>query len=377
MGSAMDSVDTLRRLVGFDTTSRNSNLELIHWAAEVLETAGARIRLSHDDGGGKANLLASLGPDREGGIVLSGHTDVVPVDGQAWSSDPFVLTERDGRLHGRGTADMKGFIAAALAAARGWTAEPLRRPIHLALSYDEEVGCLGVPRLLADLARHVARPALAVIGEPTGMRIGDRHRGFHGYQTVFHGQAAHSSDPAQGRDAIGPAAAFVQFLLSDDFRGTEAGDPATVNVGRIDGGTAINIVPCRCAVTWEFRTASHPAAGLLSLRAARFLADRAPRDIGVETQTVAVVPALSPEPEEAALRLVRAFGGEMPTVALPFGTEAGLFQQAGIPALVCGPGAIAQAHQPDEWIARSELAKADRFMAAVGRWASGGQEEEA
>ncbi|WP_119417798.1 acetylornithine deacetylase [Desertibaculum subflavum] len=363
----MDTIDVLRLLVGFDTNSRNSNLELIDWVAEFLEGQGARLRFTRNDDGAKANLLASLGPDRSGGIVLSGHTDVVPVDDQAWQSDPFVLTECDGRLHGRGAADMKGFIAACLAAVPGWAAYGLHRPIHLAFSYDEELGCLGISRLVQDMTAHVAPPALAIIGEPTDMRLGDGHRGCLAFETVFEGQAAHSSDPSLGTSAIAPAADFVRYVLDAIPRVLDQGSGTTVNVGRIDGGTALNIVPCRCAVTWEFRPGDGAAARRICTAVDDFIASTRGNRVGIASRAIARVPPL-PRPDPTAAAMMAELGAAGPAVPLPFGTEAGFFQEAGIPAVVCGPGSIDQAHRPDEWIARDQLAQADAMMQAIGAW---------
>jgi acetylornithine deacetylase len=363
------SIALLRELVGFDTTSHRSNLPLVDWAAALLAPLGARIRLSHDGTRTKANLLASFGPPVAGGIVLSGHTDVVPVDGQPWSSDPFVLTERDGRLHGRGATDMKGFLACCLAAGPAIAAAELKRPIHLALSYDEEVGCFGVPGLIADLLAHEQRPALAIIGEPTQMRIGDRHRGFLGFRTRFTGRPAHSGDPGAGASALYPACAFVSFLKAIGEGGGSGIDRTTFNVGRIDGGSAINIVPGRCEVVWEFRPA--PGADIAALRMTieTFLARATPDEIAHATELLTYVPPLDSEPGGAALALTEGFGALAPAFAMPFGTEAGFFREAGIPAVICGPGAIAQAHQPDEWIAIDQLLAADRFLARIVQWA--------
>ena len=364
------SVSLLRTLVGFDTTSHRSNLDLVDWAVAAIEPFGARIRLSYDDTGTKANLLASFGPAVPGGIVLSGHSDVVPVDGQSWSSDPFVLTERDGRLHGRGTTDMKAFVACCLAAMPAIAAAGLQRPVHIALSYDEEVGCFGVPRLIADLLSHEPRPALAIIGEPTQMRIGDRHRGFLGFRTGFTGKPAHSSDPSAGASAIYPAAAFVSFLST---LGEDCGsgiDATTFNVGRIDGGTAINIVPGACDVVWEFRPS--PGADIAAIQATidTFLARATPSDIAQATELLTRVPPLALQPDGMAADLAVSFGALRPSFAMPFGTEAGFFQEVGIPAIVCGPGCIAQAHQPDEWIEIEQVLAADRFLVRVVRWAA-------
>lgn len=367
-----DTITLLQTLVAFDTTSHRSNLTLVDWAVAYLDGLGARLRVSHDDDRSKANILASFGPDRPGGVVLSGHTDVVPVDGQAWSSDPFVVTERDGRLHGRGTADMKGFVAACLAAGPGFAAADLARPIHLAFSYDEEVGCLGVPRLIADLIAHESQPAFAIIGEPTGMRLSDRHRGFLGFRTRFSGRPAHSSDPSAGASAIYPATAFVNFLraISEPTGSGSGTDTTTFNVGRIVGGSAINIVPSACEVLWEFRPAAGADTDALRTTIETFLARATPAEVRHDTEVLTHVPPLSPMQADAALRVASDLGGEVPPFAMPFGTEAGFFQKAGIPAVVCGPGFISEAHQPDEWISTEQLALADRFLARLTDWAA-------
>lgn len=364
------TVALLDELVGFDTTSSRSNLALVERVADRLDGAGARIRLSHDDERSKANILASFGPRAPGGIVLSGHTDVVPVDGQNWSSDPFRLTERDGKLYGRGAADMKGFVAACLAAADGFTSADLARPIHIALSYDEEIGCLGVPRLIDDLLAHEEKPDLAIVGEPTGMRLGDRHRGFLGFRTRFEGKAAHSSDPSAGASAIYPAADFIGFLKSIGHRAGAGIDRTTVNIGRIEGGSAINIVPSTCEVLWEFRPVTPQDAEETELLIAAYLARAMPPEVRQSTQRRVHVPPLSPASDEQALVVAAGIGGIGPPFAMPFGTEAGFFQAAGISTAVCGPGSIAQAHQPDEWIERSQLDAADAFLARLTEWAS-------
>ncbi|WP_439495700.1 acetylornithine deacetylase [Bosea sp. (in: a-proteobacteria)] len=364
------TIALLEELVGFDTTSSQSNLALVERVADRLEGLGARVRLSHDDGRSKANILASFGPQAPGGVILSGHTDVVPVDDQNWSSDPFRLTERDGKLYGRGAVDMKGFVAACLAAANGFAVADLVRPIHIALSYDEEVGCLGVPRLIDDLLAHEEKPALAIIGEPTGMRLGDRHRGFLGFRTRFEGKAAHSSDPSAGASAIYPAADFVGFLKSVGHRAGAGIDQATVNIGRIEGGSAINIVPSACEVLWEFRPVTPQDADETELLIAAYLARAMPPEVRQSTRRHVHVPPLSATGEEPALVLAAALGGIGPPFAMPFGTEAGFFQAAGMSAVVCGPGSIAQAHLPDEWIERSQLDAADAFLARLAGWAS-------
>lgn len=365
-----DTIGILRRLVAFDTTSRNSNLAMIGWIADRLGPLGARLRLTHDDRRIKANLLASFGPNRAGGVLVSGHTDVVPVDGQSWSSDPFALTERAGRLYGRGAADMKGFIAAVLHAARAWASLDLARPIHIALSYDEEIGCFGMPRLMADLVQHVPLPAAAIVGEPTEMRVADRHRGFAGHHTAFQGKAAHSSDPSKGVCAIGPAAEFIVHLRRTLARHRAAGSSVSMNVGRIEGGTAINIVPQSCGVTWEYRASSSAEAEAFARDVDDYLTGKARESAGLRRAELASVPALSAQGSQEARRLAHRCGAEGDAPPLAFGTEAGFFQEAGIPAVVCGPGSIAQAHQPDEWIAIADLHRADAFMESLGRWAA-------
>lgn len=369
----MDTIEILQKLVAFDTTSQRSNLDLVHWTADYLESAGARVRLTGDASGEKANILATFGPNEPGGIVLSGHTDVVPVDDQDWASDPFLLASLDGRLHGRGAVDMKGFVAACLAAVPDWQARELRRPIHLALSYDEEVGCLGVPLLIADMMEQGSPPALAIIGEPTQMRIGLSHRGFYGYRSVFRGRAAHSSDPSRGASAIEPAAALVAALASFGRAGRHERGGTTVNIGKIEGGSAINIVPERCEVVWELRPPDEAVVDVVLAEVEAVITGLA-RDVTLETTPLARVLPLDCAAGSPAVAVARDLGGLWPPLAIPFGTEAGFFQQAGIPALVCGPGSIAQAHQPNEWIALAELKAADRFLARVGNWAAAERE---
>lgn len=368
----MDTVDILRRLVAFDTTSHRSNLDLIRWMATYLDAHGVTARLIHSDDGAKANLLATIGPDVAGGIVLSGHTDVVPVADQDWDSAPFMLVERNGRFHGRGSADMKGFIAACLAAVPRWHGLNLRRPIHLAFSYDEEVGCFGVPRLIADLRAHVQSPALAIIGEPTEMRIGLAHRGFYGHRTTFRGRSAHSSDPSLGSSAIEPAALLIAELAKLGHMLSMRGNRTTFNIGRIRGGTAINIVPGCCEVLWEFRPPDEASAAAVKAEIERLLA-AVSQGVEVEMAQIAGVPALAARNDSTAVKIARSFGARWPPREIPFGTEAGFFEQAGIASLVCGPGAIAQAHQPNEWIAASELKAVDRFLARLGAWATGAE----
>jgi acetylornithine deacetylase len=364
------SVSILRQLVSFDTTSRHSNLPLIEWVADYLNTRGARVELVYNGNRDKANLLASIGPEREGGVVLSGHTDVVPVDGQEWTSDPFALVERDGRLYGRGSSDMKGFIASSLAALENWNDMKLLRPLHFAFSYDEEIGCFGAHSLVDRIAGSLPRPAFAIIGEPTDMRIGVAHNGVTGSHTSFRGVAAHASDPSRGVNAIDAAAAFVRFL-SDVARLPQIADNGcTLNVGRIAGGAATNIVAERCSVRWEYRTASKQDAAVIQKMIADYLEGDAFAALDVASEIELDVPQFCSHLGEESMRVLTGFGAKLPVTTIPFGSEAGIFERGRIPSVVCGPGSIDQAHRPDEWIACTALEEADRFMSNVGAWAS-------
>lgn len=366
----------LDRLVAFDTTSARSNLALIEHAAGLLSDLGASIRLTTDDSGGKANLWATLGPADRPGVVLSGHTDVVPVDGQDWASDPFRTECRDGRIYGRGTADMKGFLAACLALAPDFATARLQIPVHFALSYDEEVGCIGVRRLLADLETLPVRPRLCIVGEPTEMRVILAHKGKKTVRCTVHGHECHSALNHQGVNAVEIAAELVAFLRRMQRRLREQGpfeagfDPpyTTVHTGTIHGGTALNIVPRECRFEFELRHLPRhdPEALMAEVRA--FAQSLAPEMLAVspaagitldETNTTA---GLAADEDSEAARLARRLTGRDDGGKAAFTTEAGLFQASAIPAAVCGPGSIAQAHKPDEFIAVEQLAQAERFL---------------
>ena len=364
------SVLVLKQLVSFDTTSRNSNLALIDWVAEFLKSRGARVQLVYNAARNKANLLGSIGPDREGGVVLSGHTDVVPVDGQEWSSDPFTLAERDGRLYGRGSSDMKGFIACSLAAAEQWKDAKLLRPLHFAFSYDEEVGCFGAHSLVERITSCIPAPAFAIIGEPTDMKIGVAHNGVTGAHTRFRGVAAHASDPSLGVNAIDAAAAFVRELNKVANLPAIAAHDCTVNVGQIKGGTATNIVAERCSVHWEYRTARSQEAAVIQKTIADYLDGNDFAALSVSNEIEMDVPQFSSQLSEQWLNMLAECGAKLPPITVPFGSEAGIFERSRIPSVVCGPGSIDQAHRPDEWIACAALEEADRFMSRLGAWAS-------
>ncbi|MBA2673333.1 acetylornithine deacetylase [Ramlibacter sp.] len=378
---AQQVLQLLQTLVAFDTTSARSNLDCLHWIADHAQCFNPRVRFTYSADGSKANLLLSFGPDVAAGVVLSAHTDTVPVDGQPWSAPPFEARQRGARVYGRGTSDMKGFIAACLAALPHWHREGLARPIHLALSYDEEIGCVGVPRLLDDFSAHVPPPALVWVGEPTGMRIATTHKGVCVFRTEFFGRDAHSSLPQLGHSAIADAVRFAHFLLA---LGVEAAERTTrvpgllppyttLNIGRIEGGAALNMVARRCVLEWEFRAIPEDDMSALRQRIDDFLAVHATARVGgddtgappagaVAHDATVVVPPLRPDAAQRGLELLRRVVGDKPEIAVPFGTEAGHFQLRGWPTVVCGPGAIEQAHQPDEWIEVAQLAECVRAL---------------
>jgi len=373
--------ELLAQLVGFDTTSRNSNLDLIAFIEDYLARHGiAATRIDHEPGA-KTNLLATIGPEVEGGTVLSGHTDVVPVDGQDWASDPFLLDERDGRLYGRGSADMKGFVAVALAMVPQFLAAGLKRPIHLAFSCDEEVGCLGVRPLIRHMARALPRPAAVIIGEPTSMQVVNAHKAVHTYETEVTGLEAHSSNTHQGVNAVmvaGELLAEINHLAAEmRERGDQTGrfDPpfTSVHVGTIAGGTAKNIVPRRCAFNWEARFIPGADTEEVPARVAKRAKELLPamhavsRDTGIATRRTVEVPGLRPADESPAETLALTLSRSNSTGAVSYGTEGGLFQQAGFPTVVCGPGSIDQAHKPDEYVEASQLAACEAFMQRLAR----------
>lgn len=363
--------EVLADLVAFPTISSDSNLELIAYAANLLSEAGATLSLTRDETGTKANLFATVGPEGDGGIVLSGHTDVVPADPGEWTSDPFRLTERDGRLFGRGTCDMKGFLAAAIAMAPRFAAAGLKRPLHFAFTYDEEVGCFGARSLVQELERSGIRPAVAIIGEPTSMGVIEGHKGCYEYTTEFTGLEGHGSQPDRGVNAVEYAARYISRMLdiAEELKERAPAesrfDPpwTTLQVGRIEGGKARNVIAGSCTVEWEMRPISPDDASF----AKRQLADYVGRVLlpsmravcphcDIVTRTVGEVEGLQIVEDSEARRIVMELTGADRADVVPFGTEAGLFQSAGISSIICGPGSIEQAHKPDEFIAIDQLA---------------------
>ncbi|MCJ2081425.1 acetylornithine deacetylase [Methylobacterium sp. J-090] len=379
-GPRPTTLDLLARLVAFDTESSKSNLALIDFVCGYLDGLNVPyVRIPNADGD-KAAVFATIGPMIDGGVVLSGHTDVVPVTGQAWTTDPFTLRIADGRAYGRGAVDMKGFCALALAAIPDFLAADLARPIHILLSYDEETTCLGVADTIARFGADLPRPGAVIVGEPTDLEVADAHKSIVTYLTTVHGHEAHSAKPMLGANAVMAAADLVSELnrIADAMiaRGDASGrfDPpaTTVHVGTISGGTARNILPKLCTFHWEFRGLPDLDMGeipaLFQAKVDSVLAGRLNRygDYGrIETLEEVAVPGLAPEPGSEAERLALRVAGRNHTISVPYATEAGRFQGAGIPTVVCGPGSIDQAHQPDEFITLAALAAGEAFMARL------------
>lgn len=369
-GPLADTLDLLARLVAQETTEDHSNLAVIDLAEEVLGGVGASCVRTGDPASGKANLFATIGPAVDGGVVLSGHTDVVPAnDVHNWGSPPFTMTHRDSRVVGRGTADMKGFIAACLAMAPAFADADLVRPVHLALTYDEEVGCRGAPWLLADLVASGPRPAAAIIGEPTMMDVITAHKGCHEYRTTITGVPGHGSTPDRSVNAIWHAARYVVRLhgLAEQLRERAPADSpfdppeSTLSIGTIHGGQARNIIAGSCSFDWEFRPVNHADAAWVAAEVAAMevevaaqLADLSP-EAGIERVTDGEVCGLETPQDSPAVALARRLLDEPRLDVVSYNTEAGLFDAAGIPAVVCGPGSIDVAHRPDEYVEVDQL----------------------
>ncbi len=371
------ATDILGRLIAFDTTSRDSNLALIEYVEVMLGGLGVTSTRVMNADGTKANLYATLGPSVPGGVVLSGHSDVVPVDGQAWSSDPFVLTRRGDRFYGRGTCDMKGFIALALAAATDIIAARLIRPVHLAISYDEEVGCLGAPDMIRELVRDLPAPLAVIVGEPTNMEVVSGHKGISSWIVTVTGHEAHSSLTHLGVSANMVAVRLMQALadLADQLE--REGDAAsgfmpphtTLTIGQIRGGTAVNILARECTFVFDLRTppGQNPEAIIAPFLALAAAEDAAIKrrfpGTGVAVSRRSKTPCLVPDPDSPAERLARRLAGDNgPPRMVPYAAEAGQFQEAGFSAIICGPGSIEQAHQPDEYLEIAQFERGAAFM---------------
>ena len=379
----MTSREMLEQLVAFNTTSRESNLALIEFVGRYLTGLGVDYELIHNAEGSKANLYARLGPPGHGGVMLSGHSDVVPVDGQNWSVPPFALTERDGKLYGRGTADMKGFIACILAAIPHFLAQPLAQPLHLAISYDEEVGCLGVRTLLDALSHRADKPAICLIGEPTELQPVLGHKGKLGVRCEVQGAACHSAYAPQGVNAIEYAAKLIhhltligQRLAAPEHHDGRFDPPfTTVQTGLIQGGRALNIVPADCTFDFEVRTlpqddAQEVARELESYAQRELLPTMhaVNRDAAIRFYPISSYPGLYTAAQSAAARLVAHLTGSEKFSTVAFGTEGGLFHQSGIPSVICGPGSMAQGHKPDEFITIEQLNACDALLRRLATW---------
>jgi len=384
----MDSLDILDRLIGFPTVSLTSNHELMGFVRGLLTDAGVDMIAVESRHAGNLNLFATIGPADRAGVVLSGHTDVVPTEGQAWTVDPFQMTRRDGRLYGRGTADMKGFVACAVRAAMLAARRELAIPLHLALSCDEEVGCVGVRPLLDALAARRLHPVACIIGEPTSMRLATGHKGKIALQVVCQGRAGHSALAPRMLNAINLASELIQAVAGLQAEAEHSGvhdhaydvPYATLHVGKIVGGEALNIVPSRCVLDMEIRSADPTEADALlaGLRAAAAAIVASRRDRFPEADiAIAVVnayPGLNAEEDDAAATLIRRLIGANETMKVAFGTEGGLFKQAlDVPTVICGPGSMDQGHKADEFVTVEQMARCDAMMDALVEYLAAGE----
>ena len=375
------SVDHLEALVGFDTVSHRSNLALIDYLETTLAPLGARIERVPDDTGSKANLIASFGPADVPGYILSGHTDVVPVEGQAWTTDPFRLTERDGKLFGRGATDMKGFLAVCLAKAPQMAAAPLKVPLHIAFSYDEEVGCLGVRGIIERMGEWRVTPKGCFVGEPTAMDVVTSHKAKRAFTAIVTGSPGHSSRAPHLVNAVDFAAEFIIELrrLGREIEETGPRDPlfdvpfTTTHVGLIHGGEALNIVPEHCRFEFEFRALPSEDVDAMAAHMKRFVdTELLPRmkaispDADFRIESTMVYPGLDSAPEDEIVVLAKRLAGRNDHRKVAYGTEGGRFSKTGgIPTVVCGPGDINRAHKADEFITRDELAACEAFIDAL------------
>lgn len=374
----MDSqtLEMIKTLIGFDTVSRHSNLTLIGFVQDYLAGFGIRSHLVKSADGRKSNLFASVGPEVEGGIVLSGHTDVVPVDGQPWDTDPFTVTEREGRLYGRGTCDMKSFIAVGLAKVPQMLAAGLKRPVHFALSYDEEVGCVGAPAMIARMVRDIPKPSAVIIGEPSNMAPIMAHKGLAVARTTVIGHEAHSSQVQRGVSAVMTAARLVAFLddlMAENKAGADPESPfvppySTIHVGTIKGGTAVNIISRECSFSWDVRVLPGDTVERILDRFRRHCDDLTPalkaisEAASITTELLADAPPLTQEGSGEAQRIAMSLSGHPCCGVVPYATEGGQFQQHGFSVVICGPGSIDQAHQPNEYIEIAQVQACESFM---------------
>lgn len=374
----LSAIELLDRLVSFNTVSSNSNLGLIAFVRDYLAAWGVASETIPDETGRKANLVATVGPVGQPGLVLSGHTDVVPVEGQDWTRDPFRMSRESGKLYGRGTTDMKGFVACVLARVPRMLDGPLRIPLHIVLSYDEEVGCLGVHGIVGHVAQAIAKPLAAFVGEPTAMGVVNGHKGSTGLLTAVSGRSCHSSRPDLGVNAIFHAADCIAELRRYAQEMAAQPDPespfevpyTSLSVGVVSGGTARNSIPGDCTFQWDIRAAKPGITEALIQRFDGFAAQAVLPRMGVPEASVVTtmaydVPPLVPHPDSLAETLAKRFAGTNATATVNYGSEAGIFQAAGIPTVLCGPGSDTEAHITDEWIAVDQLDRCTAFLDAV------------
>jgi acetylornithine deacetylase len=384
MAAIATAKDLLAKLVAFDTTSHKTNIPLIRFVETYLRQHGVDSTLVPTPDGEKASLFATIGPPGIGGIALSGHTDVVPVTGQTWSSDPFTLAEREGRLYGRGACDMKGYLACVLAVVPELAARRLTTPIHIAFSYDEEVGCTGVRPMVAELGRSLPRPRLVIVGEPTSMTVVDAHKGPIRWVVRLTGKAAHSSMPHLGVNTLVYAGrllgelarieAELQAVRNDRFEPPYT----TLQVTQLAGGNAHNIVPAACWFSWEIRRLPGFDGKALDARFRRFAETeclapmrQAAPEAAIDIEIANEVPPFQADAASGIVPLTLKLARQNDTHAVSYATEASLFQAGGAPSVVCGPGDIAQAHTPDEYIEVAELEKCLAFLSRLAEWAEG------
>lgn len=376
--SQLKCLSLFEKLIAFDTTSRNSNMALIEFVRDYLAGLGVESMLVPNEEGTKANLYATLGPSDRPGVMLSGHTDVVPVDGQAWDSDPWKLQQKDGKYFGRGTCDMKGFIAICLAFAPEFLERGLKTPIHLAFSYDEEIGCVGVQTLIEKMKHMPIKPAMCIVGEPTSMDVSLGHKGKRSYDATIRGFEAHSSLAPQGVNAIAYAAELITYMtaMADRFAKEGPFDEAydvthtTVHTGTIEGGTALNIVPKECKIRFEFRNlAEHNPDSIIEEIETYARTELEPRmqavqpDTGIDIVEVTDAPGLNMAPDEEVVTFVKSLAGKNDHIKVAFATEAGLFRErVGVPTVICGPGSIEQAHKPNEYVSIDQMQQCEQFM---------------
>jgi acetylornithine deacetylase len=379
-----ESIKWLEHLITFDTTSRLSNIELIKSITNYLKSIGVETRLTYNSKETKANLWCTIGPSDIGGIVLSGHTDVVPIDGQAWTKPPFKMSKENGKLYGRGTSDMKGFCAIVLAMAPEMKKRTLKTPIHFAFSYDEEVGCVGVRGLIKDVVENLPLPRAVIVGEPTSMKIVGGNKGGRAFRTTVRGVPGHSSEPSRGANSIMAAARIINYIeslqneLAKVANRKSLFDPpfTTFDLGVIEGGTANNIIPEYTHFNWGYRSLPDENPEHLEQKIRTFITEVIEPQLQVNSTQACVItelknatPPLIPDHQSAAEHLIRHLTGLNESGTVAFGTEAGLFQQAGIPGVIFGPGSIQQAHQPDEFIEISQMAECVTFLHKLIDWA--------